>query len=96
MNFAQRMRLIWIDDRLATEGMLRRAEVAAAFSISVPQASNDFGAFLAAFPDLMHYDVRQRCYVRIAAPAAFDLATRLAVRKARAAVDEAIPHRSAA
>lgn len=64
MNFAQKMRLIWIDATLCRIGNLQRGDLIRAFGISVPQASKDIQAFIARWPDAIEYDSSARWYSR--------------------------------
>lgn len=56
-GFAQTMRLIWIDARVEAAGFVRRADICAAFRISVPQASADLKAFRTRHPGSLAYDL---------------------------------------
>lgn len=89
MTFAQRMRLIWIDDRLAELGRINRADLRGAFGISVQQASADFAAYARLNTARMHYDPSAKAWccnpgVRPAFPAT----ARFMVRKTVALVAE--------
>lgn len=61
----------WFKDRrqeyIATTlrqfGQIRRADLVREFDISVPQASLDIAAFLAADPPFVRYDVSAKTYV---------------------------------
>jgi hypothetical protein len=86
MNFAQRMRLIWIDAKLASGEMLRRADISEAFGVSTPQASNDIGAYQQMHADKITYDLRKRGYFREGALSAFADEIHEAVRTAQHAV----------
>lgn len=60
--FSALMRLIWIDATLADTGRLNRADICAAFAISIPQAAVDLNVFRTEFPDRMAYDFRHKVY----------------------------------
>lgn len=93
MNFAQKMRLIWIDATLASEGNLQRGDIMRAFDVSLPQASNDIRVFRDTWPDAIEYDNRAKWYFRPAgASPAFTECARRWVRGAAYAIgEETIP-----
>lgn len=62
-SFAKLMRLIWIDLR-AEQGNINRGDIAAAFGISIQQASNDLKTYQAEHPDRIEYDHRAKTYRR--------------------------------
>lgn len=81
LTFAQLMRSVYIDIMLQ-RGPLNRSDIAAAFQISVPQASNDILTFQTAYPELIAYDPRKRHYYRPAnQSAAYPAALRLQVQQ---------------
>ena len=86
MKFAQQMRLVWIDAKLSTGEMLRRADLSEAFEISTQQAAKDITAYAGRHPDLIRYDVRERGYFREGDVSAYPTETRDAVRAAQGAV----------
>jgi hypothetical protein len=63
LTFAQLMRSVYIDLKLQC-GPLNRSDIASAFQISIPQASNDILTFQTAYPQLIAYDPRKRQYYR--------------------------------
>lgn len=64
MNFAQTMRLIWIDAMIARTGTIRRADIATMFHISIPQASLDLGVYQKTCPGGITYDAKAKLYRR--------------------------------
>lgn len=64
LPFSQLMRLIWIDARLSALGKINRADICAAFAVSVPQASGDLRTFQTAHPSRMIYDASAKTYRR--------------------------------
>lgn len=63
MNFAQKMRLIWIDSRLEC-GPLNRADIMRAFEISHAQAALDLKAYRTEHQSQIEYDTREKHYRR--------------------------------
>ncbi|KAB6714292.1 hypothetical protein [Roseobacter sp. TSBP12] len=63
MNFAQRMRLIWIDSQLEC-GPLNRSDIMQAFEISTAQAALDLKAYRTEHPSRIKYEPRQKHYRR--------------------------------
>lgn len=61
--FSQFLRLVWIDSRLE-QGTINRSDIAAAFGMSIPQASNDLKAYQKDHPDGIEYDHRAKTYQR--------------------------------
>lgn len=61
--FSQFLRLVWIDSRLE-QGTINRSDIAAAFGMSIPQASNDLKAYQTDHPDRIEYDSRAKTYQR--------------------------------
>lgn len=61
--FSQFLRLVWIDSRLE-QGIINRCDIAAAFGMSIPQASNDLKAYQTDHPDRIEYDHRAKAYQR--------------------------------
>ena len=61
----------WFQDRrqefiaatLKQFGQIRRADIVREFDVSVPQASADIAAFMAAKPPYVRYDVSAKAYV---------------------------------
>lgn len=82
MNFAQTMRLIWIDAQLTLGSDIQRADIARMFLISIPQASADLKAYRRVFPEGITYDARAKCYRRSGSDSLFDQDGRDAVRMA--------------
>lgn len=72
MNFAQKMRLVWIAGALADDKPFQRKDLCAAFDISLPQASADISAFRDRYPTMIRYDNRLRAYFRKGRDSAFD------------------------
>ena len=62
MTWAADRRLDYIDARLATHGEVRREHLMTAFGVSMPQASVDLNAFIAAHPGAMAYDKSRKLY----------------------------------
>ena len=62
MNFAQQMRMVWIDHTLIERGKINRQDIADAFFVSLPQASNDLKQFNKLFQHRMKYNPREKCY----------------------------------
>lgn len=56
-------RLDAIDALLATRGELRRQDIIDLFGVSMPQASMDIQAFIAAHPKAIVYDKSAKCYM---------------------------------
>ncbi|MBU0643676.1 MAG: hypothetical protein KJ731_21180 [Alphaproteobacteria bacterium] len=63
MNFAQRMRLIWIDSQLEC-GPLNRSDIMCAFEISTAQAAVDLKAYRTEHPSRIKYEPREKHYRR--------------------------------
>jgi hypothetical protein len=61
--FAKLMRLVWIDLRVE-QGNINRSDIAAAFSVSVQQASYDLKIYQSEHPDRIEYDHRAKTYRR--------------------------------
>lgn len=61
--FSQFLRLVWIDSRLE-QGTINRSDIAAAFGMSIPQASNDLKAYQTDHSDRIEYDHRAKTYLR--------------------------------
>jgi hypothetical protein len=62
MSWALDRRLDYIDWRLARHGEVRRQHLMTAFGVSMPQASVDLNAFIAAHPGAMAYDKSRKLY----------------------------------
>jgi hypothetical protein len=62
-KFSQFLRLVWIDSRLE-QGTINRSDIAEAFGMSIPQASNDIMAYQTDHPDRIEYDHRAKTYKR--------------------------------
>jgi hypothetical protein len=63
MNWAQSIRLDYIDWRLGAHGSVRRSHIQDTFGVSQAQASADLAAFEAAHPGAMQYDRNAKQYV---------------------------------
>lgn len=63
MTHAQTFRLMWIDAMLAF-GELRRADIAAAFHVSIQQASIDLNTYRRRWPDCIAYCLTRKGYYR--------------------------------
>lgn len=63
MRWAQRARMQFIADKLASDGRVNRADLADAFEISNPQCSTDFRLFMELHPGAMKYDSSRKAYV---------------------------------
>lgn len=61
--FSQFLRLVWIDSRLE-QGTINRSDIAAAFGMSIQQASSDLKAYQTDHPDRIEYDHRAKNYQR--------------------------------
>lgn len=61
-NFAQSLRLIWIDAALSEDGEINRADIQLAFKVSTPQASADLQAFQRLYPSQIAYDRSAKTY----------------------------------
>jgi len=61
-SWSASQRLAHIEFRLFWEGRINRADLMAAFGISVPQASHDLRDYLARAPGNAVYDTRAKCY----------------------------------
>lgn len=61
--FCRFLRLVWIDMCLE-QGNLNRADIAAAFGTSIPQAAIDLKVFGEENPGSLEYDHRARTYRR--------------------------------
>jgi hypothetical protein len=64
-NFAQTLRMIWIDAVLTEDGELNRADIERAFLISTPQASGDLARYRQFYPHQAFYDTSAKTYRRI-------------------------------
>lgn len=65
MNWAQTQRLDFITRRLADDGHINRADITAAFSISIPQASNDLRMWQIKNPAQIAYNGTTKRYERV-------------------------------
>jgi hypothetical protein len=63
MGWFQQYRLEWIAEMLWVYGYINRAHLMRKFSISEPQAANDFRLFNRKHPGRMVYDKRAKRYV---------------------------------
>lgn len=63
MRWAQRQRMFFIRDRLASHGRINRADLIAEFEISKPQTAIDFRKFQSEYPGAMTYDQTMKAYV---------------------------------
>ncbi len=89
-NFAQILRLIWIDGVLEEDGEINRADITRAFRVSIPQASADLSAYRRRHPGHIYYDTSAKCWRRIEGHAAlYSRAIHEAANDAVRAVDEA-------
>jgi hypothetical protein len=59
----QRERLFYIDFLAFFAGQVTRKDLISRFGISEPAATKDLSLYAAAAPDMLRYDVRQKCYV---------------------------------
>ena len=64
-RFSVMVRILWIDDVIEEDGQINRADIARAFSVSMPQASYDLKRYMAAHPGRIAYDVRAKTYAKI-------------------------------
>ena len=62
MRFFQRQRIDFIFAKLAESGSIRRADIMAAFEVSIAQASLDLREAMAIRPDAMVYNKTARQY----------------------------------
>lgn len=88
MNFAQTMRLIWIDAMVARAGSIRRADITTMFHTSIPQASLDLRAYQSACPGRLAYDAKAKLYRRTSLECLYDEDARDAVWMAARHVHE--------
>lgn len=63
MTWFMRQRQDFIRAQLETFGMIRRADIADRFEVSIQVASADIQTFIAAHPDAIDYDRAAKCYV---------------------------------
>ena len=63
MNWAQSIRIDFIDWRLGLHGSVRRSHISDTFGVSESQASADLSAFEATHPGAMRYDKNAKQYV---------------------------------
>ncbi len=61
-TIAQQTRLAWIERYAATRGHIRRKDVAAAFGLSLAQASADIQRLLEIAPNLFRYSLNDKTY----------------------------------
>lgn len=59
MRWFERQRMEWISKRRAP---FNRADLMAAFDISLPQASNDIQTYLKMFPTALSYNMKKKRY----------------------------------
>lgn len=81
----QLFRLLWIDAHLEQFGSIQRADVCAAFRVSIPQAATDFRLFRKIWSGRMAYDARAKCYMATS-DAVIDAALLASVRHVAAGV----------
>ena len=62
MNWFAQQRHVWIADMLYVYGFINREHLQRKFGISAPQASHDLQQFLRDHPQLVVYDLSQKCY----------------------------------
>lgn len=62
-NYAQTMRLAFIDYRMVTHGRVCRRDIAKKFGVHMGQATEDLALFDATYPSLIRYDNSARRYV---------------------------------
>ena len=62
MTWFQRQRQDFIRAQLQTYGMIRRAEIAERFGVTIQVASADIQAFVASHPGAIDYDRSAKCY----------------------------------
>ena len=63
MTWFMRQRQEFIRAQLETFGMIRRADIAERFEVTIQIASADIQAFIASHPDAIDYDRAAKCYV---------------------------------
>lgn len=86
-NFAQTLRLIWIDGVLHEDGEINRADIVRAFRVSIPQASADLAAYRQRHPKHIYYDTSAKCWRRfLGDPALYNRAQHEAANDAVRAV----------
>ena len=59
----QLLRLVWIEWFASKHGRINRADIAKAWGISMPQATNDMTFMYQSFPERYSYDVRRKAYI---------------------------------
>ena len=64
-RFAVMVRILWIDHVIEEDGQINRADIARAFSVSIPQASHDLKLYMAANPRRIAYDRSAKTYIQI-------------------------------
>ena len=64
LKYAVEQRLRLIDFLVAHYGSINRGALVDYFGISMPQASNDIGAYIERAPDNLSYDRKAKTYVR--------------------------------
>jgi hypothetical protein len=62
MTWFMQQRQDFIRAQLQTFGMIRRADIAARFEVTIQVASADVQTFIAAHPDAIDYDRSAKCY----------------------------------
>jgi len=62
MTWFMRQRQDFIRAQLETFGMIRRADIAGRFGVTIQVASADIQAFIAAHPNAIDYDRTAKCY----------------------------------
>ena len=63
MTWFMRQRQDFIRAQLSTFGMIRRADIADRFEVTIQVASADIQTFIAAHPGAVDYDRVAKCYV---------------------------------
>ena len=64
MRWFERQRQAWINQRLAKEGRINRADLMREFDVSRQTASHDLQKFCKANPGTMFYDPSEKSYIR--------------------------------
>ena len=62
LNFAQVLRLVWIEDAAAQPAGLRRQDLIKVFGMSKSQASKDLAVFQKLYPKALTYDMSAKCF----------------------------------
>lgn len=62
MRYAQKQRLLFIQEELTAKGFVERKDLMDKFEIATAQVSRDFGAFKAFNPGAMEYNLSNKRY----------------------------------